>query len=111
MPEPPLDHWKALIQQRAVSLGAALAADAIEELAGHLADVYVAALDEGRTEIEAYQSAMCILKRSTFLDLSGRQRGRWAMPSRLDARTSNGVRRWWADMVCWVRRPASSARS
>jgi hypothetical protein len=103
MPEPALDRWADLIEQRAASRGQTLSADVIDELACCLADLYAEALADGASEAVACDRVARVLERGAFDELTRRPRRRGVTASRLDERTPGRASRWWADAVFDVR--------
>jgi putative ABC transport system permease protein len=99
MPEPLLDRWKTLVHDRVASLGRTLSDDVIEELACHCADLYAEARDAGDSDAAAHALVVRALERNSFDELGGRRRAQRTMPSRLEERTPNRLRRWSADVA------------
>ena len=69
MPEPDLAAWQDIVRRSSRKAGHRLSADTIEELASHLADVYVAERDRGRSEPEARAIAMAAAERAAYEDV------------------------------------------
>ena len=99
MREPHLELWKTLIARRLASLDRTLAAEAIEELASHCADLYAEACDAGASDAAARDAVVRLLERTAFDDLAVRRRARRFLASRLDERTSNVLTRWTTDIA------------
>ena len=103
MPEPTLDRWADLIEQRAASHGQTLSADVVDELACYVADLYAEAREDGASEAVACDRVAGVLERGAFDELTRRTRRRVVTASRLDERTPSRASRWWADAVFDVR--------
>ena len=74
----PTRNWKALVTSYARATGATgLAAHTIEELAAHLEDIYLEAVEAGATDAEAYRAAEAALAESA---LTGVPRSRTRPP-------------------------------
>lgn len=71
MPAPPSRReWTAVVSRYARSAGASLAPATTDELAGHLEDIYLAAIDEGATPAVARHRAMAALRQSNLAPLA-----------------------------------------
>jgi len=58
--------WKSIVIRQARASGADLEPHTIDELAAHLEDIYIEASAAGRTDADAYQSAMTALEESSL---------------------------------------------
>ena len=83
MPEPDLTCWQDLVRRSSRTAGHRLSADAVEELASHLADVYAAERDRGRTEDEARAIAVAAAEHGAYADVVGCARAASAADSQL----------------------------
>jgi len=110
MPEPSLDRWKTLVHDRAASLGRTLSDEVIEELACHCADLYAEAREAGDSDAAAHAFVVRALGRTSVDDIAGHRRAQRIMPSRLEARTPNHLRRWSADVAFDLRHAVRGMR-
>src|SRR4029453_10998770 len=63
----PSHDWKALVRQQARATGAAdLPQHTVDELAAHLEDLYIEAVDKGQRREEAFQIARAALAESAL---------------------------------------------
>jgi putative ABC transport system permease protein len=85
--------WRALVRSRARATGAGdLPVHTVDELAAHLEDLYLDALDKGQTEVEAFRAAERALAESS---LAAVPRSRARPPeSRPETFASGGDGRW-----------------
>src|SRR6476620_5786714 len=96
MADPRLDRWKDLVLARSRAERQPLSADVLDELASHLADVYEADRERGRSDADAAASARAVLQRASFDELAGTSRVA-AVPSSLVDRARPGRGRLWTD--------------
>jgi putative ABC transport system permease protein len=71
MPDPDLAYWKDIVRRSSGRAGHRLSADAIDELASHLADVYAAQRAEGRSQDEAQAVALGTAEQGAYHDVAG----------------------------------------
>jgi predicted permease len=84
-------RWAAAVRQAAVAARVELPADVVEEIAAHLEDTYLAALDDGDSEARARDRALSELQRATLPELQQRRRGRCDPSPRFGARVWQGT--------------------
>ncbi|MGH9142577.1 MAG: ABC transporter permease, partial [Vicinamibacterales bacterium] len=97
MPEWGLGDWKALVRRHADAAGQPLSPEVVEELAEHIADVYAAERDAGRSDRAAADSAIAILTAGAYDEIAERHRAHLGS-SRLIAREADRAARPWADI-------------
>ena len=103
MSEPTHDEWKRLIREHAAARGRAFSMDVLDELAAHIADVYAAEREAGRTPRDARDAAIAVLARGAYDEIAQRRRAGAAMDSTLIARTAPGRTSMWRDIGFDVR--------
>src|SRR5918993_3234412 len=93
MPEPNLAYWRGLVRDSSRRAGHALSADAVNELASHLADLYAARRDAGGSESEATSAATQAAERADYREIAACPRAEADGDSRLlDRVASRSVR-------------------
>src|SRR3954452_23533844 len=73
-----LQEWRALVRERANAEWRELSRDVVDELAGHLADHYAAAIRNGATDADARRIAVDALRHASLVEVSKRPRSRIA---------------------------------
>src|SRR5215471_17878446 len=71
-----LRHWRALVRDRAKAEWRELSSEVVDELACHLADLHLGALEHGANGADADRIANDALRSASFLVLSRRPRAR-----------------------------------
>ncbi len=99
MREPNLAFWRRLVQQHSAEAGRRLSADVIEELAAHIADVYAAERERGRSEDEARSTALETVAQGAYAEVAVRPRASVNRDSRLLERGPAPRGHVWAGLV------------
>jgi putative ABC transport system permease protein len=90
-----VSEWAHAVRQHARAAHVELPADVIEEIAAHVEDIYLAALQEGETETKARELALSVLRRATLPELQHRRRGAVEPPLTMSAGLWQGT---WFDV-------------
>jgi len=90
MSDPTHDEWKRLVLERATATAREFSGDVLDELATHIADVYAAERDAGRTPHDARDAAIALLVGGAYDEIAPRRRASSAIDSTLIARTAPG---------------------
>lgn len=98
MPDPTVDEWKRLIRQHSARAARELSVDVVDELATHIADVYAAEREAGRSAREARDAAIAVLARGAYDEVAGLSRANAARDSALVERTAPRSGSRWRDI-------------
>jgi predicted permease len=103
MPDPDLAYWKDIVRRSSRRAGYRLSADALDELASHLADIYAAQRAEGRSDEEALAGALTTAERGAYEDVAACARAGTHAESRLLERVPSRAARLTAGLAFDVR--------
>jgi putative ABC transport system permease protein len=102
MADPTLHEWKRLVRQHSAATACPLSSDVVDELAAHIADVYAAEREAGRSARQARDAAMAVLARGAYDEVAARSRAA-APGSQLIERAAFGAGSLWRDIGFDVR--------
>ena len=103
MSDPTLDEWKRLVRQYGAGTARQLSREVVDELAAHVADVYAAERETGRSAGEARDAAVAVLARGRYDEVAPRRRAIDMRDSRLIERAAAHPGSLWSDIGFDVR--------